>query len=276
MRASIEAFLAEDVGRGDVTTGAVVVPDARAQATVIAKTDLVVAGLEAARIAFAVLDPDAAWNAECRDGDARRAGAVLARLSARAGAILSAERVALNLLQRMSGIATATRRYVDALRGTRCAVLDTRKTAPGLRIFDKAAVAAGGGRNHRFGLDDGILIKDNHLALAGSVAAAVERARRFAPPYLKVEVEVESEAALRDALGAGADALLLDNRTVSETSALVAVARGLRPDVSLESSGGITLENARAYAETGIDFLSVGALTHSVSAADVSLEICGA
>jgi len=273
MRNSIEAFLAEDLGRGDATTVAVVPSEARTAARILARSDLVVAGLDAARTAFEILDPAVAWRPECREGDVLPAGAALARLEGRARAILSAERVALNLLQRMCGIAGATRRFVEALRGTACAVLDTRKTAPGLRLFDKAAVAAGGGRNHRFGLDDGILIKDNHLALGGSVADAVVRARRLGSPYLKIEVEVESEAALREALEAGADALLLDNRSVAETAVLVSIARGLRPEVSLESSGGITLGNARAYADTGIDFLSVGALTHSVAAADVSLEI---
>ena len=197
----------------------------------------------------------------------------MAHLSGDARAILSAERVALNLLQRMCGIATMTRAFVRAVEGTGCRILDTRKTAPGLRPFDKEAVVAGGGHNHRSGLDDAILVKDNHLAIAGSVAEAVGRARRFASPTLKIEVEVEDERTLREALEAGADAILLDNRTPAELASLVAVARRLRPGVPLEASGGITLENVRTIAETGVDFVSVGALTHSVLAADISLDL---
>jgi len=273
MRAAIEAFLAEDVGRGDVTTAATVPESARARGRFLARDETVVAGLDVARTAFSLIDPDLQWNAEVAEGDRVQAGRSLATLAGRAGAILSAERVALNLLQRMCGIASATRLYVGAIEGTRCRILDTRKTAPGLRLFDKQAVAAGGGTNHRFGLDDAVLVKDNHLAVVGSVTAAVERARRHAPAYMTVEVEVESERALIEALDAGADAVLLDNRTPAELSSLVAVARRRRPGVTLEASGRITLENVRAYAETGVDFVSIGALTHSVKAADISLEL---
>jgi nicotinate-nucleotide pyrophosphorylase (carboxylating) len=239
----------------------------------VARERAVVCGLDVAREVFAALDPAVEWSANAEEGDAAQAGATLASVSGAARALLSAERVALNLLQRMCGIATATRRFVDAVAGTGCRILDTRKTAPGLRAFDKRAVAAGGGRNHRFGLDDGILVKDNHLAVAGSVSEAVARARRAAPPLLRIEVEVEDEGALREAIGAGADAILIDNRSPRELAALVAVARSLRPEVPLEASGGITLENVRAYAETGVDFVSVGALTHSVEATDIALEL---
>ena len=200
-------------------------------------------------------------------------GRELAEVGGSARAILSAERVALNLLQRMSGIATETRRYVEALEDTACAVLDTRKTAPGLRLFDKRAVRAGGGRNHRFGLDDGILIKDNHIAIAGGVAAAVSAARARGPFGLRIEVEVENASQAREAVEAGADRILLDNRTPAEASSLVALCRSISPGVRIEASGGITLENVRAYAEAGVDFVSVGALTHSVRASDIALEL---
>ena len=173
----------------------------------------------------------------------------------------------------MSGIATETRRYVEAVRGTACRILDTRKTAPGLRAFDKRAVLAGGGVNHRFGLDDGILIKDNHLAVAGGAGAAVAEARRRAPFGLRIEVEVENEAQLREALAAGADILLLDNRSPAETARLVAIARDIAPAARIEASGGISLANVRAYAEAGVDFVSIGALTHSVRGSDISLEL---
>lgn len=270
---SIARFLAEDVGRGDATTHAIIPEGARGRATLIARQTMIVCGLDVARAVFASLVPNLDWTSPFAEGQRVSAGDRLARLTGFAAPILGAERVALNLLQRMCGIATATRRYVDVVEGTGCRILDTRKTAPGLRVFDKRAVAAGGGKNHRFGLDDGILVKDNHLAVAGSAREAVARARRNAPALLKIEVEVESEGQLREALEAGADAILIDNRSPRELAALVAVARGIRPDVPLEASGGITLENVRRYAETGVDFVSVGALTHSVVASDISLEL---
>jgi nicotinate-nucleotide pyrophosphorylase (carboxylating) len=269
----IEGFLAEDLGRGDVTTAAIVPAGTRARGNLLARSATVVAGLEVARMVFLDLDPDLEWKEEFPEGGEAKPGQSLASLAGNARAVLSAERVALNILQRMCGIATATRACVRAVEGTGCRILDTRKTAPGLRLFDKRAVVAGGGTNHRFGLDDAILIKDNHLAIAGSVAAAVDRARRFAPAYMKIEVEVESERALLEALDAGADAILFDNRAQGELAALVAAARGRRPGVTLEASGGITLDNVRTYAGTGVDFVSVGALTHSVRAADISLEL---
>jgi len=270
---SIAFFLAEDLGRGDATTRAVVCGGEKGRAALIAREAMIVCGLDVVRAVFAFLDPDVEWKPRFDEGGRVSAGDRLAELAGRAAPILGAERVALNLLQRMCGIATATRRYVDAVEGTGCRILDTRKTAPGLRVFDKRAVAAGGGKNHRFGLDDGILIKDNHLAVAGSACEAVARAKRSASALLKIEVEVENERQLQEALASGADALLIDNRTPAELAALVAVARRMRPEVPLEASGGIHLENVRAYAETGVDFVSIGALTHSVVAADISLEM---
>ncbi len=266
-------FLAEDIGRGDATTDALIDPGQRAAGHLVAKSEVVVCGLPLARAVFRRLDPELTWTVFVPEGEKAGRGQKLAGVAGNARALLSAERVALNLLQRMSGIATATRRYVEAVAGTSCRILDTRKTAPGLRMFDKRAVAAGGGRNHRFGLDDGILVKDNHIRLCRGVGPAVEKARRSAPGLLRIEVEVETEPQLEEALAAGADLLLLDNRTPEEVARMVALARNRRPGVALEASGGITLANVRAYAETGVDFVSVGALTHSVIAADISLEL---
>lgn len=273
LEGELSAFLAEDLGRGDATTEAVIPADARAVGHLLAKSETVVCGLAVAKRVFQILDPDLAWAEISTEGARVRAGQRLAGIAGRAGALLSAERVALNLLQRMSGIATATSRYVEAVAGTRCRILDTRKTAPGLRRFDKMAVVAGGGRNHRFGLDDGILIKDNHARLCRGLGPAIERARQNAPGLLKIEAEVETEAQLEEALVAGADLLLLDNRTPEQVARFVTIAREARPGVLLEASGGINLENVRAFAETGIDYASVGALTHSVAAADISLEL---
>lgn len=187
--------------------------------------------------------------------------------------MLAGERVALNLLQRLSGIATTTRQFVQAVEGTDAQIVDTRKTTPGLRMLEKYAVESGGGRNHRFGLDDGVLIKDNHIALAGGVGAAVERARAAVGHLHKIEVEVSNEKDLREAIKSGADILLLDNLTPEETRARVELARELSPQVLLEASGGIRLENVRAYAEAGVDLISVGALTHSARAVDISFKI---
>ncbi|HZG52140.1 MAG TPA: carboxylating nicotinate-nucleotide diphosphorylase, partial [Pyrinomonadaceae bacterium] len=198
---------------------------------------------------------------------------VIARTNGFADVLLAGERVALNLLQRLSGIATTTRAFVREVEGTNAQIVDTRKTTPGLRMLEKYAVESGGGRNHRFGLDDGVLIKDNHIALAGGVGAAVERARAAVGHLHKVEVEVSSEKDLREAIKSGADILLLDNLTPEETRARVELARELSPTVLLEASGGIRLENVRAYAEAGVDLVSVGALTHSARAMDISFKI---
>jgi nicotinate-nucleotide pyrophosphorylase (carboxylating) len=271
--AQIGAFLAEDLGRGDITTQACVARNARARGRFLAKEPMVVAGLEAAEAVFSTLDSQQQLEAFVSDGEEVEAGKIIARTSGFADVLLAGERTALNLLQRLSGIATQTRRFVRAVEGTRAQVVDTRKTTPGLRMLEKYAVMAGGARNHRFGLDDGVLIKDNHIALAGGVAAAVERARSAVGHLHKIEVEVMSERDLRDAIGAGADILLLDNRTPEETAQLVRLARELRPEITLETSGGVTIENVRAYAEAGVDIISVGALTHSARAMDISFKI---
>jgi nicotinate-nucleotide pyrophosphorylase (carboxylating) len=269
----ISAFLAEDLGRGDITTQACIKRNANARGRFLAKEPMVVAGLEAAEAVFATLDSQQQLEAFVSDGEEVEAGKVIARTNGFADVLLAGERLALNLLQRLSGIATLTRRYVAAVEGTGAAIVDTRKTVPGLRMLEKYAVQAGGGRNHRFGLDDGVLIKDNHIALAGGVGAAVKRAKESVGHLHKIEVEVSTERDLREAVEEGADILLLDNLTPEETARFVRLARELAPGVLLESSGGITTESVRSYAEAGVDLVSVGALTHSARAMDISFKI---
>lgn len=269
----IGAFLSEDLGRGDITTQSTVVRNARARGRFLAKEPLVLAGLEAAEAVFSTLDAQQQIEAFASDGDEIEAGKVIARTSGFADVLLAGERLALNLMQRLSGIATLTRQFVRAVEDTRVAIVDTRKTTPGLRMLEKYAVLAGGGRNHRFGLDDGVLIKDNHIALAGGVGAAVTRAKEKVGHLHKIEVEVSHERDLREAIKSGADIILLDNLTPQETTRLVQVSRELAPQVLLESSGGITLDNVRAYAEAGVDLISIGALTHSARAVDISFKI---
>jgi nicotinate-nucleotide pyrophosphorylase (carboxylating) len=274
--ALLRGFLAEDVGRSDVTTEATVPAGTRAEGELVAKSSCVVSGLPVARRVFELLDDGLAWSHEAPAGSFVSPPAVLARLRGGARPILTAERVALNLLQRMCGIATATRRFIDAVEGTGCQILDTRKTAPGLRPFDRQAVRDGGGRNHRYDLTEMVLIKDNHRRLAGGVAAAIAAARAKAPPGTPVEAEVESEAELREALSAGADRILIDNQKPETVARWCAIARagsaGGRA-VFVEASGSMRIETVRGYALAGVDAVSVGSLTHSVAAADVSLEL---
>jgi len=260
----VRAFLAEDVGDGDVTAEAVVPADARLDATLLLKEDGVVCGLEVAEAVFRELDPGARFEALARDGD--RVKGEVARVSGNARALLTGERTALNLLGRLSGIATLTRRYVDAIAGTGAVVLDTRKTTPGLRALEKLAVRAGGGTNHRFGLYDAVLIKDNHLRLGGGVAASVSHAQETGLP---VEVECETLADVEAALDAGADTILLDNMAPPQLREAVGLVRGR---ARTEASGGITLETIREVATTGVDAISVGALTHGARSLDVSME----
>jgi nicotinate-nucleotide pyrophosphorylase (carboxylating) len=264
----VAAALSEDVGTGDVTTEATVDESATATATLLVKEPGVVAGLDAVEAVFRALDPTVEVTPLARDGDVVAAGTVVAQVTGPTRAILTGERTALNFLGRLSGIATLTRRYVDEVAGTGAAILDTRKTTPGLRLLEKRAVAAGGGRNHRFGLFDAILIKDNHVRAAGSVPEAVARAVESSD--LPVEVECDTLAQVSEALAAGADAILLDNMSLDDLRAAVALATGR---ARLEASGGITLDNVRAVAETGVDEISIGALTHSARSLDVSLEL---
>lgn len=269
VEALVERFLDEDIGRGDRTTQAVVPEDLSGRARITTREDAVIAGLDVARACFAALG-EVAWHPQVSDGEPVAPGDVVVRLDGSMRAILTAERTALNILQRLSGIATMTRRYVDALGTSPAEVVDTRKTTPGLRALEKYAVRVGGGSNHRAGLDDGILIKDNHIAAAGNVSEAVGRARAAAPHGLKIEVEVQDLDQLGAAIAAGADAVLLDN--MSPQMVREAVARG-GGKALLEASGGITLETISEYAATGVDLISVGALTHSVRAIDLSLEV---
>jgi nicotinate-nucleotide pyrophosphorylase (carboxylating) len=264
----VRESLAEDLGSGDVTTEATVDEGATGTAVLVTRAPGVVAGLDAVEAVFRALDPEVEFEPLADDGDELHGPAPVACVSGSLRAILSGERLALNLLGRLSGIATATKRYVAAIEGTGVAILDTRKTTPGLRALEKHAVAAGGGRNHRFGLDDGVLVKDNHLVATGSIRAAVERLRGATD--LPIEVECDTLEQLEEALAAGADAILLDNMSLDELRRAVAVTDGR---ARLEASGGVTLETVRAIAETGVDEISVGALTHSAPALDVSLEL---
>jgi nicotinate-nucleotide pyrophosphorylase (carboxylating) len=266
----IDRALAEDAGRGDPTTDAIVPADLAAVADVVLREPGVVCGLDIALAVVRRLDPDATMEQLVGDGaTVTHAPVTVARIEASARAILTAERTALNLLQRLSGIATVTRRYVDAVAGTRAEILDTRKTVPGLRRLDKLAVACGGGTNHRGDLAAAVLIKDNHVALAGGVTAAVAAARA-AHPDLHVQAEADTLAQVDEALAAGADSVLLDNMPLADLRAAVARTGGA---TRLEASGGVTLDTVRAIAETGVDAISVGALTHSVKALDISLEV---
>jgi nicotinate-nucleotide pyrophosphorylase (carboxylating) len=266
----IDDALAEDVGSGDLTTDAIVPAGLRGTASIVLREPGIVCGLDAAFATIRRLDAEAAMERLVNDGDAvDEVPATVARMNATLRALLTAERTALNLLQRMSGIATATRRYVDAVSGTGVEVLDTRKTAPGLRDLDKVAVACGGGTNHRRGLHDAVLIKDNHLAVAGSVSAAVALVRRCHPGR-PVEVEADTVAQLEEALAAGADVVLLDNMEPGVLRQAVRIADGR---ARLEASGGITIDSIREVAETGVDAISVGALTHSVRALDIAMEV---
>ena len=262
------AALAEDVGQGDVTTEATVSADAVGTAELFVKEAGVVCGLRAAEVAFRALDSDVEFEALVAEGAIVKGPTAVAVVTGSERAILTGERVALNFLGRLSGVATMTKRYVDAVAGTRAVILDTRKTTPGLRVLEKHAVACGGARNHRFGLDDGVLVKDNHLRASGSVSKAVESLR--ATTVLPIEVECDTLEQVSEALEVGADAILLDNMTLDELRSAVVLVGGR---ARLEASGGITLENVRAVAETGVDEISVGALTHSARSLDVSLEL---
>jgi nicotinate-nucleotide pyrophosphorylase (carboxylating) len=266
----VRGALAEDLGRaGDVTAQACIPADAQLACTFGARRDGVISGLACARLALAELDPTARFEARAADGDRVPAGTVLAEVRGNARAILSAERTALNLLGRLSGIASLTREYVDAVAGTRARITDTRKTTPGLRQLEKYAVRCGGGVNHRFGLDDAILIKDNHVAACGSVGEAVRRAKAYAGHLMKVEVEIDGLAQLDEALAERPDVIMLDNFSLADLAEAVRRTAGR---VVLEASGGVNLDTVRAIAETGVDVISVGALTHSAKVLDIGLD----
>jgi nicotinate-nucleotide pyrophosphorylase (carboxylating) len=273
----IRMALAEDLGRGGDVTALCVPADAELDVLFVARKPGVVAGLDCARLAALALDPKARFEAKLADGQAVKAGAKLARLKGNARAVLSAERTALNLLGRLSGVATLTAAYVEAVKGTGARISDTRKTTPGLRALEKYAVRCGGGTNHRFGLDDAVLIKDNHVAAAGGVAAALgyfkgNRANGHLGHLMKVEVEVDSLAQLEEALPYAPDVIMLDNFSLEDLRAAVAIAKGV---TVLEASGGVDLTTVRAIAETGVDVISVGALTHSAPVLDIGLDAAG-
>lgn len=267
---AVEEALSEDLGLvGDITTGATIAPGTRCAAALAARKDGVVSGLEVAQAAFRALDPGVRFARACADGAIVKPGMILARIEGEARAMLSAERVALNFMGRMSGIATLTRRYVEAVAGTRARIVDTRKTTPGLRAFEKYAVRCGGGDNHRIGLFDAVLIKDNHIVAAGGIEAALRAVRAHVGHMVKIEVEVDSLDQIEPALAHDIDAVLLDNMTPQQLAAAVAMVAGR---ATTEASGGVSLETVRAIAQAGVDLISVGALTHSAPVLDLGLD----
>jgi nicotinate-nucleotide pyrophosphorylase (carboxylating) len=266
----IQKALEEDIGPGDITTDSIIDPHARGKAVLLAKEQLILAGLPVFSMVFSLLDPELEFEYRYQDGAVIPSGETICRISGRLAPILKAERTALNFLQRMSGIATLTGDYVRNAGPGKARVLDTRKTAPGLRALDKYSVRMGGGYNHRIGLFDGILIKDNHIAAAGSLSKAVSLARNNSPHTVKVEVETETLAEVQEALESGADIILLDNMPIDRMKQAVTLIRG---KALVEVSGNVTLGNIAEIAEIGVDFISVGALTHSLKAVDLSLEI---
>ena len=268
--AAVRSALAEDLGlSGDITTEATIASDARSEALLVARQPGVVSGLALAAAAFRELDPSCSFEVAIDDGEPVVAGATIARISGNARAILSAERVALNFMGRMCGIATLTRRYVDTVAGTRAKIVDTRKTTPGLRVFEKYAVRCGGGYNHRFGLFDAILIKDNHIVASGGIAEAITAAKAAAGHMTKIEVEVDTLAQLEIVLHAKVDCVLLDNMRPADLRKAVTMVGGR---FLIEASGGVNLDTVREIAETGVDLISVGALTHSAPVLDLGLD----
>lgn len=266
----IETALREDIGNGDLTTDSLFKTETTIQAIIKAKQTGVIAGLPIGERVFQKLDAELHWQQTLKDGDQVATNQTVVQLKGNQRAILSAERVALNFLQRLSGIATLTSAFVKAVRGLPVKILDTRKTVPGLRSLDKYAVHVGGGTNHRMGLDDGILVKDNHIKLAGGITQAVHRLRKTLGPQVKIEVEASSLSEVKEALAAKVETILLDNMSVEQLRESVAL---IDHKALVEASGGVTLLNVRATAETGVDFISIGALTHSPSAFDLALYI---
>ncbi len=265
--------LKEDIGHGDITTSLLIAEGHKSTAVLIARENFILAGIPFAEKIFKLIDSEIKFKADKKDRDAVKAGSVIARINGNTRCLLTAERVALNLLQRLSGIATLTHRFVEKVKGLPVKIIDTRKTTPGFRFFEKYAVRVGGGSNHRFGLFDGVLIKDNHIAVAGGIKKAIKLARAGAQHMLKVEVEVGNIRELEQALSAGADIIMLDNMSIKEMRKAVKIVRLKSPGTILEASGNITTENVRATAQTGVDLISIGALTHSATAVDISMEI---
>ena len=270
----VSEALAEDLANGDITTNTLIPPDFEGKAFILVKRDGVLAGIDAAKEVFRQVDPSLSFKTLVKDGARVGKGTVVAIIEGRVAGVLKGERTALNFLQHLSGVATETARYVEAIEGKKAIITDTRKTVPGLRLLEKYAVRVGGGHNQRLNLADGVLIKDNHLAILRSsgvgLGEAVKKARRRAPRAMKVEVEVESVKQAREALSADADIIMLDNMKLKDMRRVVELVQN---KALLEASGGITLENVRSVAETGVDLISVGALTHSAKALDISLEV---
>ncbi len=262
--------LEEDLGRGDVTTLATIPPDSTAQGKITAKADLTIAGLPLIQQVLHAVDADARVQLLTTEGAAVTTGEMVAELWGNAASLLIAERTLLNFLQHVSGVASLTRKFVDAIAGTQCTIIDTRKTLPGFRLLDKYAVTQGGGQNHRMGLDDGVLIKDNHISVCGGVGAAVRQARQHASALLRIEVECATLEEVQEAVEAQADILLLDNMTTPQMRDAVQLVNG---KALLEASGNMSLERVREVAQTGVDFISVGALTHSAPAVDLSMAV---
>ena len=269
----IALFLREDLGRGDITSQAIIARNTRARGRFVAGEKMIVAGLEAAEEVFLTLDSQQQLEAFVSDGEEIEAGKVIARIVGFADVLLAGERVALNLIQRLSAVATLTNKYVRAVEGTGAAIVDTRETTPGMRLLERYAVLLGGGSNHRFGLDDGVVITTDHIAIAGGITAAVKSAKEKLGRLHKIEVQVASEHDLREALANGADNLLFENLAAAEVARFTTLAKELSPKVTLECSGNLTLENVRSYAEAGANVISVRALTHSARAMEVSFQI---
>lgn len=270
---NIQSWLDEDIGNGDVTSMSMISPDQTAEAVIHAKQSGVIAGLPVAAQVFAEVDADLQVEPQVQEGAEVETGTILMRVSGRTRSLLTGERLALNLLQRMSGIATKTRRYVRQAEGYPVRIVDTRKTTPGHRLLEKYAVRIGGGHNHRFGLDDAVMIKDNHIKSAGSVRQAVEAARANIPHTMKIEVEVEQYDQLQEAIAARADIIMLDNMSLQAMREAVHMIKSALPDAIVEASGGMTEERIREVADTGVDVISIGGLTSSVSGLDISLDL---
>ncbi len=270
MQRKIEEWLQEDIGFGDVTTMSTIPEEAQGVGILYAKEAGVIAGLPVAQLVFETVDPALSFTALVKEGARVEKGEQIAEVSGSVRSILSGERLALNLLQRLSGIATRTSQYAQAVAGTKARVVDTRKTTPGLRMLEKYAVRVGGGHNHRYALYDAVMIKDNHIKGAGGIAQAVVAARAAVPHTMTIEVETETLDQVQEALDAGADIIMLDNMPLDVMKQAVALIGGR---AVVEASGGVTLETIRAIAETGVDVISVGALTHSVKALDISLDL---
>ncbi|MEB3103279.1 carboxylating nicotinate-nucleotide diphosphorylase [Ferviditalea candida] len=271
----IESWLDEDLGSGDVTTLSTIPPDHYSKAVIHVKEDGVIAGLPVAELVFRTVDPSLVFRHVMKEGDQVVKGTIVAELEGSSRSILMGERLALNLLQRMSGIATTTHRYAERVKGYNVRVVDTRKTTPGLRALEKYAVKVGGGHNHRQGLYDAVMIKDNHIKASGGIALAIRSARSRIPHTMKIEVEVENMAQLEEALTAGADIIMLDNVEIERMREAVEKIKTASSHVIVEASGGVTLDNIREIAMTGVDVISAGALTHSIKSLDISLDLNG-